>query len=252
MIPTNDYLPTPDEPPAVDDRTLDLLVDGELSPAARRKLLIQLDRIPDGWRRCALAFLEAQSWREEFGSLSRPAAPLPIAPAVRPASRRYLTRRNLGTAAAMAASFLLALVLSFQMRYRWDSPAPPAVPGPATMAGNQGDGSATPAYAHETEAPSRPTGWDQAGRPWETVSLPVSRGASALELPAQERNAADETWWRHFPSAIPPEMVHALQQSGHQVDLRRQWMPFPMKDGRRLVVPVDEVDVHYVGTPTYQ
>jgi hypothetical protein len=252
MIPTNDYLPMPDEPPAVDDRTLDLLVDGELSPAARRELLIQLDRVPDGWRRCALAFLEAQSWREEFGSLSCPAASRPIAPAVRPAGRRYLTRRNLGTAAAMAASFLLALVLSFQMRYGWDSPAPPAVSGPATVASTQGDGPATSQYSPETDAPRQPTGGSRASSPWETVSLPVSRGASPLELPAQERNAVDETWWQHFPSAIPPEMIQALQQSGHQVDLRRQWMPFPMKDGRRLVVPVDEVDVHYVGSSTYQ
>ena len=34
-----------------EDHQLDLLVDGELSEEARRALLTQLDRQPDGWRR---------------------------------------------------------------------------------------------------------------------------------------------------------------------------------------------------------
>jgi hypothetical protein len=34
------------------------------------------------------------------------------------------------------------------------------------------------------------------------------------------------------------------------VEQRRKLLPWRMKDGRRLVVPVDEVDFHYVGNPT--
>jgi hypothetical protein len=49
---------------------LDQLVDGELPEVERRKLLLRLDTEPDGWRRCALAFLEAQSWREALGPLT--------------------------------------------------------------------------------------------------------------------------------------------------------------------------------------
>lgn len=251
MIPDNDYLPTPDELPALDDQTLDLLVDGELPPDARQRLLTQLDRVPDGWRRCALAFLEAQSWREEFRSLPRQVEPQPAAPPVRPARRRFLAARNLGTAAAMAASFLLALGLSFLARQGWNSPVPPEMSGQVTQVDTMSKPDASE-RAGETAMPSPSTEWRQAGGPWETVSLPVSRGAAPLELPARQRDAVDETWWRHLPSAIPPEVLQALQQSGHQVDLRRQLMPFPMKDGRRLVVPVDQVDVHYVGAPTYQ
>src|SRR5437660_1111223 len=44
-----------------DDRLLDRLVDGELPDAERRKLLLKFEKEPDGWRRCALAFLEAQA-----------------------------------------------------------------------------------------------------------------------------------------------------------------------------------------------
>ena len=38
-----------------------LLVDGVVSVADRRELLASLDDVPNGWRRCALAFLEAQT-----------------------------------------------------------------------------------------------------------------------------------------------------------------------------------------------
>ena len=42
---------------------MDRLVDGEVAEPERRALLSRLERMPDGWRRCALAFLEAQAWR---------------------------------------------------------------------------------------------------------------------------------------------------------------------------------------------
>src|ERR1017187_1735563 len=57
------------------ERQFDLLVDGELSEADRRALLLQLEHEPDGWRRCALAFLEAQCWKAELGQMAESAAP---------------------------------------------------------------------------------------------------------------------------------------------------------------------------------
>ena len=53
-----------------DPRLLDLLVDGELTPGERRELLTRLDEQPEGWRRCALAFLEAQAWQQDLGGMS--------------------------------------------------------------------------------------------------------------------------------------------------------------------------------------
>jgi hypothetical protein len=53
--------------PSFDPTEVDRLVDGELEPAARRDLLRRLDAAPDGWRSCALAFLEGQ----EFGHAAR-------------------------------------------------------------------------------------------------------------------------------------------------------------------------------------
>jgi hypothetical protein len=45
-----------------DPQVLDRLIDGELADGERRVLLESLERQPDGWRQCALAFLEAQTW----------------------------------------------------------------------------------------------------------------------------------------------------------------------------------------------
>ncbi|MBR4834305.1 MAG: hypothetical protein IKU86_08260, partial [Thermoguttaceae bacterium] len=45
---------------------VELLVDGELPDAERRALLERLDAIDGGWKLCAIAFLEAQTFRQAF------------------------------------------------------------------------------------------------------------------------------------------------------------------------------------------
>src|SRR5271157_3352130 len=92
---------------------VDLLVDGELSESDRRALLLQLEHEPDGWRRCALAFLEAQCWKAELGQVVPPAAPARAVPAsqAEPIEQRQSWRQYAATTLAMSASFLIALVV---------------------------------------------------------------------------------------------------------------------------------------------
>ncbi len=59
------------DPSDISPILLDLLVDGELSESERRELLLRLDHIPDGWRQCAIAFLESQCWQECLGGASK-------------------------------------------------------------------------------------------------------------------------------------------------------------------------------------
>ena len=54
-----------------DDLRFDRLVDDELSDTERRQLLASLDDEPGGWRCCALAFLEAQAWRQTMRDVPR-------------------------------------------------------------------------------------------------------------------------------------------------------------------------------------
>ena len=82
-----------------DARVLDRLVDGELSQAERRALLAALDDEPGGWRRCALAFLEAQSWRWQLAKLS-------TEPLESFHTYAFATLRQFGAAFELAAEYL--------------------------------------------------------------------------------------------------------------------------------------------------
>ncbi len=64
-------LPLSLTPPTPELETLvELLVDDELDAAERRALLERLDEIDDGWKYCATAFLEAQTFRRAFRFLA--------------------------------------------------------------------------------------------------------------------------------------------------------------------------------------
>jgi hypothetical protein len=93
--------------PTITATDLDRLVDGELDQGTRSLLIRSLDREPDGWKRCALAFLEAQAWREAAQSMptmnastSRPAVPRP-----RPWARQLVV-----VAAMVAVAFCAGFV----------------------------------------------------------------------------------------------------------------------------------------------
>ena len=124
-----------------DDRRLDLLIDGELNESERRSLLLQLDQEPDGWRRCAMAFLEAQCWRKEFGMMARPA--VERAGVAQPVARRSRTY-HLGSLLAVAASFLLALALGIQLRDVWSPRGPEIRPAIGSVAASSGKATASP------------------------------------------------------------------------------------------------------------
>lgn len=49
---------------------LDRLVDGQLGRDEYRELLRQIDKDPDGWRQCAMAFLQHQAMERELSAFS--------------------------------------------------------------------------------------------------------------------------------------------------------------------------------------
>lgn len=94
------------------DRQIDLLVDGELLASDRRALLLRLEHEPDGWRHCARAFLEAQSWRATLISLAVTPAQPPVGRSrVRVSPNRWQSARLAGLAAGLALMFTLGWVL---------------------------------------------------------------------------------------------------------------------------------------------
>lgn len=246
---------TNDNPSTSDERLFDLLVDGELSEPQRRRLLASLDDTPDGWRRCALAFLEAQCLHRELGRI----------PCVRPDGSQAVKRSGAGAATgarwrtfvAMAASFLVALGLGICMRSLLvgdrDSVSPSAEVAESDVPADRAelDGSPKESSIAVSGAANDPP---ESPDSWRMVSFPLSDGSEGSEmvrLPVVERDSIDEAWLMNLPQSIPPDVVQAIEDSGHRVRSQRRLLPLRMKDGRRLVVPVDQVELHYVGAPAY-
>jgi hypothetical protein len=82
-----------------------------------------------------------------------------------------------------------------------------------------------------------------------TVAAPgeaVNAGAT-LRVPAVERNKVDQEWLQKLPPAVPDDVMQAFNRTGHRIEQQTELVPVRLQDGRQLVVPVDQVKVHYVG-----
>lgn len=205
-------------------RDFDRLVDGELTAEQQRELLSALDDTPDGWRRCALAFLEAQAWRNEMCRADETPTAAVATPALEAAGR---WQRIVPTLMAMAASFLLAFLLG--LAFRASSPVQPQV-----AAGRQSsietDSSPAVATAPSTANRQPPmAALVRSATPVETIWLPAS-------VDDEESNGE-----------LPADLARDLARLGHEIERRVELWPVEFEDGRRAVLPVDRFDVRYVG-----
>lgn len=234
---------------------LDLLVDGELRDDERRDLLAWCEREPDGWRRCALAFLEAQDWSKVLGDLSERAGAASEEPAtiraelpqvvhaestqIQPtptATHGVSTRRirQWGTMLAMAASVALAFTLGQRMH----------------DAGKAGrivpDGVGGIRAVDDRGAPA-----DRSPGPVRLV-VGGSPGSGEIQLPVMPGDELGSDWLRTQPAAMPDDVRQALERLGHHVEQRRRLVPYRLDDGRRVLVPVDQVEVRPAESRNYQ
>ncbi len=222
-----------------EERGIDLLVDGELDDARRRELLLRLENTPGAWRRCALAFLEAQSWRQGAGAMlaePSPASPAPVsvAVAVEPVASHSFWRSSWGNLLAVAASFGCAFALGAWYR---------SSDGPVTA---QGAG----AVAIVDPAASDPASNVAAGAadntPEDYVTLLVDGVADGesnqMQLPVRAWGDVADSFAQQ-PLAIPDSLIEEIEQAGHTVRQRRQLVPVDLQDGRQMIVPMDEVQI---------
>ena len=268
---------------ADDQQLLDRLIDDELTPEARRDLLLRLEHETGGWRRCALAFLEAQSWGQDFRSvLNEPAGEpgdgsvpagtgnaavqvLVAAPASSTslsASRRWLDRA--GTLLAIAASFVVAFGLGVASKRLPDG----VDSGSGGMVANNRP------TAPSASAPQSAAVDSSVAATATTTSAPVTQTAAPSELAsavgaaidaAADRNPPDELvddspiW---LPSgladeasllgdepapAVPAYVRRALERSGHAVEQQQELWPVQLENGAHALLPVERVKVRYVG-----
>lgn len=222
----------------ITQQDIDRLVDDELSPAERSELLTALEAAPDGWRRCALAYVEAQSLRRELCGLT---AAVPPIPSTLVEKKHPILRRAASGWVAIAVSLLLAFGL-----------------GSFTRGGFSTD----PLVEQVAESPVPP--------PTETTLEPSPEAALVQNRqPADSPNADVITFWtkdeqgnRHslrtrlvdaaeiqqqlgveVPSSAPPVLQRRFEQRGLQLESRRRYAPLHMENGRTLVVPVEDMRV---------
>lgn len=261
---------TPDE---FDQRLLDRLVDGELDDNARRALLSSLDEQfingqPDGWRRCALAFVEAQTWGQEMKHLvttedaaeSLGNGSLIAAGQVSRGTQEVTAHGGPPRSAvwlAVAAGLLVAFGLGAGVRHLLPGNEEPMAPSGIQVAESHPP-TTEPPVATET-LPSDPLS-NELVRETESVNEPpldydpahevalifedpdggAPRRVVAPLLPAE---MVDERLQWHGEGALSSEIVRMFRQAGHDIQTTRRYAPIQLEDGRRMVVPIDDVKI---------
>jgi hypothetical protein len=221
----------------LNDELLDRLVDGELSADERRRVIAALEDRSDGWRRCALAFLEAQSWRGNLRGLVADATGSAPAPAVGLATtasreneislRRAPRSSRLSTALAIAASLLLAFAAGSQLRW----------PRGVTSIDGHSLAVAPPAVA------------DRANPDADAVTLVLNdaRGVPhRIEAPLVEGSRLGENFAEAPLWSESPELQRRLGEKGLGVAARRRYVPLYFEQQNHvvpMVVPVDDAVV---------
>lgn len=245
-----------------DDFDFDRLVDGEMSREEYRRFLAGLEKQPDGWRRCALAFLEAQAWRQELGVV-RATEPTLAQADVRPQRGGWYPwgARWLAVAASVALAFGVG---------RWwperDARSPRSMD--ATASGRSGAGLGSMAVVAPSggaeSLPRMPVDRGRAIREPAPAS-PDSRPLGEVELVSV---AGDGDF--HHSTRLPVQtsdeqsagnaaqgaegtrpLAEWLRKLGREVELREGVIPVVLPDGRRVLVPVEHLELTPVRTPAY-
>jgi hypothetical protein len=241
--------PSPTELSPLDHEMLDRLVDGELSEGERRELLARLDRVAGGWRACAISFLEAQCLEEAFGEMPGPSAAglEPVVPPETAAQRSGLWPKRIQTALAMAASFLVTLGIGWWAGgLRFES-------GTGALDVRPSDGLAMDAIRAPGKSALRPNAAANSSEtpnrsPTMVVALPSGVAGQEIRVPVVEGDEHDHSLMFPDTAAFPARFRDALERAGYQVRQSRELLPIPVQGGRHAIVPVDQLDVHYVGS----
>jgi anti-sigma-K factor RskA len=240
----NDDLLTPD-----DVRMLDRLVDGELNETERRALLLRLEHSPDGWRRCALAFLEAQAWRLEARAVvAEPAPPIvrrnETADGAHSVQSASAVRKAWNGLSVWIPTVMAACVLATVVYVQFGGPENRAGDRPVVQFQNPQAPIATPGY--ETAA----------ARSGERLRLVVAPGPGGeqriVEVPLLEPERVNPEMMSQVGMQLPSEVVRMLEQNGNRVIREQRLMPITLKDGRRAVVPVEQVEIRPASLQGFQ
>lgn len=231
----------------------DRLVDGELSQAEEQAILTALDARPDGWRRCALAFLQARAWKDGLETLTpdfRLKANLTLfdgMPTMPSRAAPQMVRSHSVRLLALAASLGIAFFLGVFVNSRWMNVGnlasdQRAAADPQSI--RQGD-AATPGGDSNVDG----SGVHVAAKPTLTMAFVNNQGdvARQFQIPMVEAEQLNLRWLARHPAAVSPKEVELLEDRGYRVDQERFYVPIRLEDGRQAIVSFDRAAVKYDG-----
>ncbi|MBI3860624.1 MAG: hypothetical protein HY290_01870 [Planctomycetia bacterium] len=235
-----------DTPEPVEEKILDLLVDGELDPARQRELFRQLDTVPGGWRQCALAFLEARAWKHDLRSAA-------LGDAVLTSQAGGVIPQRLSRLGRLRNGSLVALSVACAFFAGWlIRPEPAGRPVNALQSPRTHATDPDPVVAGHTDEPVLPEKSTDADEPAAlrvagilTLKFDDRGHERELQLPVIDGARLDLRQWLDQPPAVRASIVQALERRGHKVDAHRELLTVNLKDGRRFLLPVDQVDVKF-------
>lgn len=235
---------------AEDSQLLDRLVDGELNDEERRALLLRLERTPDGWRRCALAFLEGQAWRSEAKAHASGAPEFNVRPTPAMIAKPNWSGGARWSTFALAACLLIVFGVWVIIRDK-DGVEVARVKVP-----DGGSVAVAPSYPPSRTVRSPNATFPKMPANSPNMRLVVNGGPNeadeVVEVPLVEADKLNEALFGQWSQTLPPEVLQMLERSGHQVVRERQLVPVDLRDGRRVVVPMDQVEIRPVSVRGYQ
>ena len=231
-------------------RWIDRLVDGELGQHEQRQLLVALEAEPDGWRRCALAFVEAQSWGHALRVMSDRSEQ--AAEDRHASSSRLTSVSRIGVRRAphwfvMAACVLLAFALGAGARDWWRGQDQRE-----QMANRPAKPVANEQFLANAALNGQPVNEQVNPTPWQAlkVTIPSADGQAeqTLEVPLVEGNEQKlQSLLADQSPVLPAATRQMLETSGNEVLEHRTYYPVKLEDGRHAVLPMDYVEVRSTG-----
>lgn len=217
---------------------LQRLADGELDRSQIRRLLHQAESDPGLYRRIALTLVEDQIWRREIcaaepGTAETPTMARPGRLTLADDGAAPRSWRVSGTSwLAVAAGLLVMTWMGYAIGRRGEglrSAGNAALPVAA---------SAVPGNLPRTTDPASLSSY----APWQ-MQL-VSNDGQPLgpeSLPVLPLSMARELGLEYQPVEIPEPLQRQVGRHGYRVEPRYQYIHGRTSDGRRLVVPIQEV-----------
>jgi hypothetical protein len=193
--------------------------------------------------------LEAQTWRHELADFR--ARPVERAAPVEPAAAiRWVRLSAFGL--ALAASLLVAFGLGMKVAGTLSPQVTTA------RSGGSAEKSVVTAAPDDLAVNNdwADEGSENSAAPrFQTFKLAVDDGTGGnhedIEVPFVEATSVDPEWLQQQSSAVPAAVRQALEQAGLEIRQQRRLWPITLNDGRRLIVPVEQVEVQDVAGHTY-